>query len=55
MSNISRDKNVNLSSLSGCVIQNCPEFIISIRKIMVVPILCFSVKLSPILSYGLET
>lgn len=46
MSNISSDKNVNLSSLSGCVIQNCPEFII---------ILCFSVKLSPILSYGLET
>lgn len=27
MSNISSDKNVNLSSLSGCVIQNCPEFI----------------------------
>lgn len=27
MSKNSSDKNVNLCSLSGCVIQNCPEFI----------------------------
>lgn len=52
MSKNSSDKNVNLCSLSGCVIQNCPEFIISIRKIMVVPILFSEVKSDLIIRVG---